>query len=103
MNRSIMYWKWDNDVLDPEVMDKKLNDLTSRTQIGSIFIGTQWIVDHFHGEKIGAAFRRCIDDRRSFPRRKDRRGVPQVHRRIARGRQKGDDRMLHPQRRGTLL
>lgn len=61
MNRSIMYWKWDNDVLDPEVMDRKLNDLTSRTQIGSIFIGTQWIVDHFHGEKIGAAFRRCID------------------------------------------
>lgn len=61
MNKSIMYWKWDNDVLDPAVMDKKADDLTSRTKIGNIFMGTQWIVDHFHGEKIGTAFRRSIE------------------------------------------
>lgn len=61
MNRSIMYWKWDNDVLDLSVLDKKTDDLLSRTQIGNIFIGTQWIVDRFHGEKLGAAFRRVIE------------------------------------------
>lgn len=61
MNRSIMYWKWDNDVLDLSIMDKKADDLVSRTKIGNIFMGTQWIVDHFHGEKIGAAFRRSIE------------------------------------------
>ncbi len=61
MNRSVMYWKWDNDVLDPEIMKKKADDFMSRTNIGTVFLGTQWIEDHFHGEKIGLAFRTAID------------------------------------------
>ena len=56
-----MYWKWDNDVLDPEIMKKKADDFMSRTNIGTVFLGTQWIEDHFHGEKIGLAFRTAID------------------------------------------
>lgn len=61
MNRSVMYWKWDNDVLDPSVMKKKAADFLSRTKIGTVFLGTQWIQDHFHGERIGLAFRTAID------------------------------------------
>ncbi|MDE6274770.1 MAG: hypothetical protein K2L87_06975, partial [Clostridiales bacterium] len=62
MNRSVMYWKWDNDVLDPEIMKKKARDFMARTKIGTVFLGTQWIVDHFHGEKIGRAFQTAIDE-----------------------------------------
>lgn len=61
MNRSIMYWKWDNDVLDSAVMDKKVRDLTTRTKIGNICVGTQWIKEHFHDETIGKAFSLCIE------------------------------------------
>ncbi len=61
MNLSVMYWKWDNDVLDLSVLDRKIDDLTARTQIGTFFIGTQWIEDYFHGDKIGAAFRRVVE------------------------------------------
>lgn len=60
MNRSIIYWKWDSDILDPTVMEQKVHDLTSRTEIGNIFIGMEWIRDDFRGEKISAAFRQCI-------------------------------------------
>jgi len=56
-----MYWKWDNDVLDPKIMKRKAADLISRTEIGTVFLGTQWIEDRFHGEKIGLAFRTAID------------------------------------------
>lgn len=69
MNRSVMYWKWDNDVLDPEIMKQKADDFLKRTQIGTVFLGTQWIEDHFHGEKIGLAFRTAIDKLHSAGRK----------------------------------
>ena len=56
-----MYWKWDNDVLDLSVMDKKADDLTSRTQIGNIFMGLEWIEDEYRGKKVSAALRRSIE------------------------------------------
>lgn len=61
MNRSILYWKWDNDILDPAVMEQKVRDLTSRTEIGNIFIGMEWIREGFCGEAISRAFRQCIE------------------------------------------
>lgn len=60
MNRSIIYWKWDSDVLEPTVLEEKVRDLTARTEIGNIFIGMEWIREDFQGERISNAFRRCI-------------------------------------------
>ncbi|MDD6201242.1 MAG: hypothetical protein PUB93_08280 [Firmicutes bacterium] len=60
MNRSFIYWKWDSDVLDPDILEKKVRDLTSRTQIGNIFIGMEWIREDFRGQRVSRAFRKSI-------------------------------------------
>ncbi len=60
MNKSILYWKWDSDVLDPKIMAEKVRDLVSRTEIGNIFIGMEWIQEDFQGPRISAAFAQAI-------------------------------------------
>lgn len=60
MNRSALYWKWDSDVLDPAILQEKVRDLTSRTQISNIFIGMEWIRQDFRDPGISAAFRQAI-------------------------------------------
>lgn len=60
MNRSVIYWKWDEQTLRPEILRQKVNDLCARTQIGSIFIGMEWIHESFFGDGISDAFRRAI-------------------------------------------
>lgn len=42
MNKSIMYWKWDDSNLDQATLEEKINDLTARTEITYISIGTHW-------------------------------------------------------------
>ena len=60
VNKSILYWKWDSDVLDPKIMAEKVRDLVSRTEIGNIFIGMEWIHEDFQGPGISAAFAQAI-------------------------------------------
>lgn len=60
MNRSVIYWKWDEETIRPDVLRAKIDDLCARTQIGSIFIGMEWIRESFFGEGISDAFRRGI-------------------------------------------
>lgn len=61
MNRSYLYWKWNHDIFDPDVMEQKVKDLTSRTEIGNIFIGMEWIHEDFCGPNITKAFKHGID------------------------------------------
>ncbi len=60
MNRSALYWKWDSDVLNPDVMKEKVRDLTSRTQISNIFIGVEWIQASYESPELKAAFQNAI-------------------------------------------
>ncbi len=57
VNRSALYWKWDSDVLDPETLKNKVRDLTSRTQIGNIFIGVEWLHTDYFSDSLACAFR----------------------------------------------
>lgn len=61
MNKSIIYWKWDTENLNPAILDKKIEDLTSRTQITNICLGMQWITQCYGDEVFSAALRHCID------------------------------------------
>ena len=47
-------------MLQPNVMTQKVRDLTSRTQIGNIFIGMEWLHHDFMSETMTAAFRQAI-------------------------------------------
>lgn len=57
MNQSFLYWKWNHDIFNPAVMEEKVQDLCSRTQIGNIFVGMEWIHEPFTGPNITQAFK----------------------------------------------
>ena len=42
-NPSIIYWKWDDSIFEPGVMESKVEDLLSRSDFEMIFIGTHWL------------------------------------------------------------
>ena len=57
-NKSVIYWKWDDTILESDLRGK-FEDLCSRMDVGSVFIGLHWIHHRFLDTEVQEALRLC--------------------------------------------
>ncbi len=67
-NRSILYWKWDDSVLESDLA-ASIEDLCSRTDISNIFIGLHWIRRRFNDPRLLEALSFCSRELKKRGRR----------------------------------
>lgn len=60
LNRSTIYWKWDDSTLESD-LNSKIEDLCARTDMTQVFIGLHWIKLGFKNEKIHSALEYCCN------------------------------------------
>lgn len=57
-NKSVIYWKWDDATLESDLAGK-IEDLCSRMDVGSVFIGLHWIKHRFLDPEVQQALGLC--------------------------------------------
>lgn len=57
-NKSVIYWKWDDAAIESD-LEGKIEDLCSRMDVGTVFIGLHWIKHRFHDKEVQDALRLC--------------------------------------------
>ncbi len=60
-NKSVMYWKWEDETLQSDLI-WKVNDLCDRFSLGTVFIGLHWIRCRFVDEQVQQALKLCCDE-----------------------------------------
>jgi len=60
-NRSLIYWKWDDDIFG-ENLKSKIEDLCGRTQIGAVFVGLHWIKRPFTDLQVISAIETACNE-----------------------------------------
>ena len=57
-NKSVIYWKWEDATLESDLA-AKVEDLCSRMDAGSVFVGLHWVQRDFWDEKLQEAVALC--------------------------------------------
>ena len=57
-NKSVIYWKWEDATLESDLA-AKVEDLCSRMDAGSVFVGLHWVKRDFWDEKLQEAVALC--------------------------------------------
>ncbi len=61
MNRSVIYWKWEDSTLDSDIIGS-VHDLCSRTAAQTIFLGLHWIKRRLDDEKLLYTLKLCSSE-----------------------------------------
>ena len=60
-NKSVIYWKWEDSTLESNLA-AKVEDLCSRMDVGSVFIGLHWVKRAFRDPKLQEAVSLCAGE-----------------------------------------
>lgn len=52
----LIYWKWDDDILEGERLKNKIDELVRRSNFDSVFVAVQWLGKSFMDARLTAAF-----------------------------------------------